>query len=49
MKHYAVIGIGPIGSILSAHLLKEGIDVTLVDILKEKLFSIKKKIGRAHV
>lgn len=43
MKHYAVIGIGPIGSILSAHLLKEGIDVTLVDILKERLFFIKKK------
>ncbi len=43
MKHYAVIGIGPIGSILSAHLLKEGIDVTLVDILKERLLSIKKK------
>ncbi len=38
-----VIGIGPIGSILSAHLLKEGIDVTLVDILKERLLSIKKK------
>jgi len=43
MKHYAVIGIGPIGSILSAHLLKEGIDVTLVDILKERLLAIKKK------
>ena len=43
MKQYMVIGIGPIGSILSAHLLKEGIDVTLVDILKERLFSIKKK------
>lgn len=43
MKHYAVIGIGPIGSILSAHLLKEGIDVTLVDILKGRLLAIKKK------
>jgi len=38
-----VIGIGPIGSILSAHLLKEGIDVTLVDILKERLLAIEKK------
>ncbi|NIM57683.1 MAG: 2-dehydropantoate 2-reductase [Candidatus Aminicenantes bacterium] len=43
MKHYAVIGIGPIGSILSAHLLKEGINVTLVDILKERLLAIEKK------
>jgi len=43
MKRYAVIGIGPIGSILSAHLSKEGIDVTLVDILKERLLAIKKK------
>jgi 2-dehydropantoate 2-reductase len=43
MKQYVVIGIGPIGSILSAHLLKEGIDVTLVDILKERLLAIEKK------
>ena len=43
MKQYMVIGIGPIGSILSAHLLKEGIDVTLVDILKERLLAIEKK------
>jgi len=43
MKHCAVIGIGPIGSILSAHLLKEGIDVTLIDILKERLLAIEKK------
>ncbi len=43
MKKYMVIGIGPIGSILSAHLLKEKIDVTLVDILKERLLAIKKK------
>ena len=43
MKHYTVIGIGPIGGILSAHLLKEGIDVTLVDILKDRLLAIEKK------
>jgi len=43
MKHYLVIGAGPIGNILSAHLLKEGIDVTLVDILKERLLEIKQK------
>ncbi len=43
MKHCAVIGIGPIGSILSAHLSKEGIDITLVDILRERLLAIEKK------
>ncbi|NQT80606.1 MAG: ketopantoate reductase family protein [Candidatus Aminicenantes bacterium] len=43
MKNCLVIGAGPIGSILGAHLLKEGIDVTLVDILKERLRSMEKK------
>jgi len=48
MKHYTVIGIGPIGGILSAHLLKEGIDVTLVDILKERQgLSVKDPRGHA--
>ena len=43
MKRWMIIGIGPIGGILSAHLLKEGIDVTLVDILKDRLLAIEKK------
>lgn len=43
MKHCVVIGVGPVGSILSAHLLREGIDVILVDILKERLLAMKKK------
>lgn len=43
MKHCVVIGAGPVGSILSAHLLREGIDVILVDILKERLLAMKKK------
>jgi 2-dehydropantoate 2-reductase len=43
MKRCAVVGIGAVGSILSAHLLKAGIDVTLVDTLKERLNAIKKK------
>lgn len=42
MRNCVVIGAGPIGSILSAHLLKAGIDVIIVDILKERLLSIKK-------
>ena len=43
MKHCVVIGVGPVGSILSAHLLRERIDVILVDILKERLLAMKKK------
>ncbi len=43
MKHFVVIGVGPVGSILSAHLLRERIDVILVDILKERLLAMKKK------
>jgi len=43
MKHCIVIGVGPVGSILSAYLLKEKIDVILVDILKERLLRMKKK------
>jgi 2-dehydropantoate 2-reductase len=42
MKSIVVIGAGPVGSILSAHLLKSGIDVYLVDILKERLLAMKK-------
>jgi len=43
MKQCVVIGAGPVGSILNAHLLREGIDVILVDILKERLLAMKKK------
>lgn len=43
MKSCLVIGAGPIGCILSAHLLKEGTDVILLDILKERLLNMEKK------
>jgi 2-dehydropantoate 2-reductase len=41
VKTIVVIGAGPVGSILSAHLLKSGRDVCLVDILRERLLSMK--------
>jgi 2-dehydropantoate 2-reductase len=41
-KTIVVIGAGPIGSILSAHLLRSGRDVHLVDILRERLLAMKK-------
>ncbi len=43
MIRCVVIGIGPVGSILCAHLLKAGADVTLVDILESRLSSIREK------
>jgi len=43
MGSTAVIGIGPMGGILSAHLLKAGEDVILVDILARRLHSIQKE------
>jgi 2-dehydropantoate 2-reductase len=42
VKTIVVIGAGPIGSILSAHLLKSGRDVHLVDILRDRLLAMKK-------
>lgn len=43
MKNFAVIGLGPIGSILASHLIKSGQTVTLVDILQERLQAMKIK------
>ena len=42
-KHkFGVIGAGPVGSIMAAHLAKAGHDVTLIDILKAHMDEIKK-------
>jgi 2-dehydropantoate 2-reductase len=41
MNTCAVIGIGPVGGILGAHLLKSGMDVTLIEIIPERLQSIQ--------
>lgn len=39
---YGIIGVGPIGSIMAAHLAQAGHNVTLIDILKNHLDEIKK-------
>lgn len=39
---FGIIGVGPIGSIMAAHLAKVGHNVTLIDIFKEHLNEIKK-------
>jgi len=39
---FGVIGVGPIGSIMAAHLAKAGHNVTLVDILKDHLDEIRR-------
>ena len=39
---FGIIGIGPIGSIIAAHLVKANHNVVLVDILKNHLDEIKK-------
>ena len=41
-NRFGVIGVGPIGGIMAAHLAKAGRDVTLVDILKNHLDEIKR-------
>ena len=41
MKKFVVVGIGPIGGILSAHLLRAGHQVTLIDVLKDRLNAIQ--------
>jgi 2-dehydropantoate 2-reductase len=44
----AVIGVGPVGSVLAGHLAKNGEDVTIVDILKDHIDIIREeglKIG----
>ena len=39
---FGIIGVGPVGSIMAAHLSKAGNDVTIVDILKQHIDEIKK-------
>jgi len=39
---FGVIGVGPVGGIMAAHLAKAGHEVTLVDILKAHMDEIKK-------
>jgi len=39
---FGVIGVGPVGGIMAAHLAKAGHNVTLVDILKAHMDEIKK-------
>jgi len=40
---FGIVGVGPTGGILAAHLAKEGYDVVLVDINKNHMNAIKKK------
>jgi 2-dehydropantoate 2-reductase len=39
---FGIIGVGPIGGIMAAHLAKSGHNVTLIDILKDHLDEIKR-------
>jgi 2-dehydropantoate 2-reductase len=39
---FGIIGVGPVGSIMAAHLAKAGHGVTLIDILKAHMDEIKK-------
>jgi len=39
---FGIVGVGPVGSIMGAHLANAGHEVTLVDILKDHLDEIKK-------
>ncbi|MBA7494271.1 2-dehydropantoate 2-reductase [subsurface metagenome] len=39
---FGVVGVGPIGGIMAAHLANAGHDVTLVDVLKDHLDEIKR-------
>jgi 2-dehydropantoate 2-reductase len=39
---FGIIGVGPVGSIMAAHLAKAGHSVTLIDILKAHMDEIKK-------
>lgn len=39
---FGIIGVGPVGSIMAAHLAKAGHNVTLIDILKAHMDEIKK-------
>ena len=39
---FGVVGVGPIGGIMAAHLAKAGHNVTLIDILEDHLNAIKR-------
>ena len=39
---FGILGVGPVGSIMAAHLAKAGHDVTIIDILKAHMDEIKK-------
>ena len=39
---FGIVGVGPIGGIMAAHLAKAGHDVTLVDVLKAHMDEIKR-------
>ena len=39
---FAVVGVGPVGSIMAAHMRSAGFDVTLVDVLRGHMDAIKK-------
>ena len=39
---FGILGVGPVGSIMAAHLVKAGYNVSLVDILKAHMDEIKK-------
>lgn len=41
-KRYAVVGVGPVGGIMAAHLAGAGYRVFLVDVLKDHLEAIRK-------
>ena len=39
---FGVLGVGPVGGIMAAHLVKAGHDVTLIDVMKAHMNEIKK-------
>jgi 2-dehydropantoate 2-reductase len=41
MKEFLVIGAGPIGGILCAHLLKQGVSASMVDINRERILTLR--------
>lgn len=41
MKEFLVIGAGPIGGILGAHLLKQGLSVSIVDINRDRIVNMR--------
>ena len=39
---FGILGVGPVGAIMAAHLAKAGHNVTLIDVLKAHMDEIKK-------